>query len=189
MQADAYQNTKHLLFGQSCCSLQEAVVSEPVHLMLVTVLWMTSGSEWNCFASCSRKWLLKFCNMLNYRNEPWEDNMCGKHLMSQSWLFSLWKLVNELSCLGWLFHSPTLMYLVENGTVLYFKVILAVWWISLKSTAFDLEQQLFPIGTSVNNQSWPHWQAKASTDNFSLVSRYLYVDSFKNVLSLPSCHF
>lgn len=69
------------------------------------------GEQWlaafNCFASCSRKRPLEFCNMLNYWNEPWEDNMCRMHLLTQSWVLSSQKWANELSSLRWLFHSWT----------------------------------------------------------------------------------
>lgn len=92
-------------------------------------------SEFNCFASCSRERPLEFCNMLNYWNEPCENNTRRTHLVAQFWVFSLQKWVKELNCLRWLFHTWTLMYLVENWTVLCFKVILALWWISLKVTA------------------------------------------------------
>lgn len=74
----------------------------------------------NCSASCSRKRPLEFCNMLNYWNEPWEDNICRMHLLTQSWVLSSQKWVNEPRSLGWLFHSWTLMYLVENWAVLCF---------------------------------------------------------------------
>lgn len=181
MQTSCFWAALLFLTGCSC--------TVPILFVLVSVLTMTSGSVLNCLASYSRKQVLKSCNMLSSWNEPWEDNTCRMHLGSQSWLFGLQKLVNELSCLGWLFTLRHWCCLIENRTVLCFKVIPALWWISSKSTAVDLKPQLFPIGTSMNDQSWAHWQAKASTDNFSLVSRYLYVDSFKNVLSLPSCHF
>lgn len=99
----------------------------PVLFVLVSVLRMTSGSALNCFASCSRKQLLKSCNVLNYWNEPWEDNTCRMHLRSQSWLFSLQKLVNELSCLGGFFIGlQHWCYRIENRTVVCFKVMLAL---------------------------------------------------------------
>lgn len=71
------------------------------------------GEQWlaafNCFASCSRRRPLEFCNMLNYWNEPWEDSICRMHLLTQSWVLSSEKWADELSSLRWLFHSWTLI--------------------------------------------------------------------------------